>query len=562
MIVVTTVHNPFNELENTVEVLEHKQGGVVSDYLPALDQRPGLSFVVAVNGHVVDPPYDHPVSDGDKIAVSAKTEYSASVAIAGWAATAATGAATLTAAAAYGGIVSAMAYAAVYGVAFVGSMMVIGYGMSQLASALGPDMPDTGGADTRESPTYGWGTLQQTETQDNPIQVLFGKQKVAGQVINQFKTIGSGNKEYIHILLAVAGHEVDSITDIRINDQPYTNFKGVEVYTRLGTLNDDPIPGFGQIVQLQNVGVSLNGSSDTHTTQTDGNSVEEIQLAFVAQSGLYYSNDDGGLDERHVDFKIEYRAIGASEWNVFKSEYRIKGATTEAIRKSTTISGLTPDQYEVKVTRLTEESTSFRENTTVSWSQMSEVINEGLLYPGVAKYAITALATDQLSGGVPAVSCTVTRSQVEVYVPDTGIWVYASAYNPAWAAYWLLNTHHGIHHSRLIYSEFKDWADWCDEITEDETRILANVYLDTVSNAWRDVQKIARLGRASIVRRGTKYGVFVDKPESVVSHLFTAGNIISETYSMNYLPLKDRANACEVTYNLSLIHISEPTRPY
>jgi len=543
---VNIIRNPFEPGLVDRQIYSFDSEYVVEDYLPQIDPSDNLKLAVAKNGIVLNPPYTQSIQDGDVLSVSFKVQGTVSAAVATfvvgstWAATAG---------------VTAAAWAITAGITYAAISFAVGYGINQLVSALGlgPEKPDMGGGEA-QSPTYGWGPLRQVETQGNPISVLFGSHKVAGQVINQFTTVEEDDKEYLYVLLAVADHVVDSITDIRINDQPVSSYSNVTTYTRLGTLNDDPIFGFAQLTTQHNIQVGLVNHSDLFTYQTDGNAVTDLLIILSAPRGLYYSNDDGGLDERSVTFEIDYRTVGSSTW-INYGEVKIFGSTTEQIRKQVSITGLSPDQWEVRVTRTSSSTSSSREEKYTQWSQFNETIDEQLIYPGVAKYAIKALATDQLSGQRPRFSCLATRDQVQVYNPDTDAWEYRDANNPAWQAYWMLNTHHEIHHSRILYDEFEAWALYCDETVEGEARFRSQVYLDNQTNAWENIQKLARIARGTVLRRGTKYGVFVDKPESTISHLFTIGNIIEESFVMQYLPQEERANAAEITYN-------DPDRDY
>lgn len=544
-ITVTTVHNPFNEFANTTEVVEYQEGQSLLFYLPQLAHRDGVSWVVAVNGVVIEAAFEHVIiENGDIIAVSAKTNGMLAGAIATWATGAATASAALTA-----GFGTFLAYSAVY----AGSMLVIGYGMSMLASALAPDPAAGGGAGTDVEQTYGWDSLAPALAEGNPIPLIFGTNKVAGQVINEFVEI-SGNDQYLYSLMALCDHEVDSITDVRINNQPAAYYQDVTTDTRLGTFADTLIDGFNEIVEQKNYGDTLEKDVAV-VKQTDGNNVEKIIIYIVAPQGLYYSNNEGGLSTRTAEFVIRYRAVGAASWTLLSS-YSITDNTTETIRKKYEIDDLEADQYEVQVTRTNEEESSHRGSSEIQLYSVQEIIKDKLTYPGLAKYAVKALATGQLSGARPIYTCVVTRNTVPVH--DGTEWTTGLASNPAWICYNLLNQR--VPYTRLIYSEFLAWANHCDEDISDagdpaEKRFELSEVVNQNKSLWDQVQEIARYADATIVRKGTKYGVFVDKQDTVVSHLFTMGNINRESFSIQYLPQKDRANAVEIEY-------TDPDRAY
>jgi predicted phage tail protein len=433
----------------------------------------------------------------------------------------------------------AITYVAVsYAVISVSSMIVKALGLANTPSLTDSASP---------SPTYSWGDLQPSVAEGLSIPICFGTNKISGQIINQYVEIGADNKEYLNVLLCVNDGEVDSITDIRINDQPISHFNSVTTDVRLGTLNQTAIDGFNELYEQRNPGIKLTYNT-INTYETDGNAVEKIQIVLNARSGLGYSNDSGGLDARSVSIEVGYRLVGGSTWTYIGVTPTLSGATNESVKKLVTIDNLTAGKYEVRLRRVTADSTSFREFTDVHFESFIEIVKRKLTYPGLALYSIHALATDQLSGSAPQISCLVTKSTVQVYDPYAEDWVASTATNPAWATYALMNTHHGIDHSKFIYDEFAWWAEHCNELLSGLPRYRMSVVLDAQRNIWSNVQRIADLGNGMIMRRGSYYGVFVDKADSVVSHVFTMGNIIENSYSLKYLPVKDRANAIEVTY--------------
>ena len=434
-----------------------------------------------------------------------------------------------------------------YGAVFLASMFVINYGMNAMMSALAPDAPTTSSSDAAVEQTYGWGSIHQTQTEGMNIPYLFGKNKTSGHIINQFLTL-NGNKETLNILLAICDHQIDSITDVRINDQPYTYYQDIEVFTdRLGTLSDTPIEGFSEVVGQNDVGSKLNYNVPL-VQETDGNAVEKLVVFIVAPSGFYYTNSQGGLDAQSATFDIEYKLKTDPSYTFFASE-TMSGATTETQRESFTIDDLTPGQYQVKITRTNSAITSFKGNSDIIFTSLQEIVKKELSYPGLAKYAVKALATDQLSGSVPAISCLAERATVSVFDYDllTPAWVEKRATNPAWICYALLVHYAKIDKDRLIWDDFSNWANYCDQTVGAKFRFIVNTIIYT-GNFWGQLQRVAKLGHGAIIRRGTRYGLFVDKQDSKISHLFTMGNIIKDSFNLQYLPQKDRANSVEIEY--------------
>jgi len=540
------IQNPVQPENRTVKVVDYDPDKSLADYIGNVPFLRGVTPVAAVNGQPVNSPWDTVYPDeGSIVSISAKME-------AGYAA-----AAVWTALKSTSVIAAAMAAAVTY----VAVTVAIGFGINMLASAItgGYETPEADG-NSSNSPTYSWGPLRPTEAEGHPIPVIYGEHKVAGQVINKFITVTNESgeqeksKEFLNILLSVGEGPVDDITDIRINEQPWTNFKDVQVYERLGTLNDEIIPNFNKIVHQQNLSFMLS-QGETSTVETLGDNIDSLEVVISAPYGIYYANDKGGLDTRTAEAEVYYRAIDdegnpLTSWTLIGTA-SFEAASTEKLQIVKSVSDLPPNKYEVYVTKTTADSDDdHREERTIQWSVLKESIAEDLSYPGIAKYGIKALATDQLSGSQPSMSCIVKKLNLPITNPYTGTTETKSATNPAWATYHFLNVHHGIAAQKLLYEEFEEWATHCDAL-EAETESKFGIVLDAQATIWENAQRIARIGRASIVRRGTKIGVFIDKPEDVdiaPAHMFTMGNILKETFSYQYLPFKDRANVVELTY--------------
>ena len=74
-----------------------------------------------------------------------------------------------------------------------------------------------------------------------------------------------------------------------------------------------------------------------------------------------------------------------------------------------------------------------------------------------------------------------------------------------------------------------------------------NGVLDTQSNLWDSMQKVAKVGRGQMVIRGTKYSPVVDKPTQV-TQLFNDANILDDSFSIAYLGVEDMASEIEIQY--------------
>ena len=121
---------------------------------------------------------------------------------------------------------TALAYAA-----GSGAVMIAG---GLLMSALAP-RPDTPVVEESKSPTYSWDNIGNSVREGATLPELFGSCRIAPPLIGSYIDT-SGDKHFLNMLFAVAGHRVDSIdiASIRINGKPITDFAGVSAEERLG----------------------------------------------------------------------------------------------------------------------------------------------------------------------------------------------------------------------------------------------------------------------------------------------------------------------------------------
>lgn len=396
-------------------------------------------------------------------------------------------------------------------------------------------------ADYNSSQTYGWDPGSNNEQEGGVVGVLYGTHRVIPSIIGRYVHT-DGESQYLNILYAICECEVDSITDTQINKNPITYYDGVEVATRLGTLDQTVIPEFGDTRSDVAVGVKL--TTDYITRQTAGNTVEKIGIGIQLPGGLFYANDSGGLTAQSVTFIIQYKLSTDLSWTTLDT-YTITEASDSAIRKYYSKGDLTPGTYDVRIKLTGALPASSRYRNDTYWEYLEETIYDDFSYPGVALASLKALATDQLSSSAPSVSFLVTRSTVPVWTGAA--YEDKPANNPAWACYDLLHNDvygGGIPYSRLIYEKFAEWAAWCT--TKGYT---CNIYLDTAKSMRKALDTIALLGRGVVIQVGSKFSCVYDGDSLPAQRfLFTMGNIVTNSFSEEWLSHEDRANVVEVVY--------------
>lgn len=624
MITLTKILDPFLPDSNIIETKDYdinkKLYHYISD-LPLDDET--ITFIISVNGNIID--YNKPqdlyidLKDNSYISICAKVGFdpiSATVATIVTGITA--GEALLTA--------SALAGMAYYGT-YLATYALLAYGVNQLLGALVPDIPSS----YQDEQVYSWGDLSQTNLEGITIPYVYGINKMSGNVINQYIDVDQDDNEILYAMMGLCDNEVDSITDIRINDQSSTYYEEVTTASRLGTASDAVIEGFNEVVAQTDVGALL--AYSTANTKTTSGVCEKIVVRVSAPNGIFYYDTGGAPSTLFAAYKVGYKDVADSTYtthsvvvcgpasiildgisytrsaydhdsdenititsevlpavnlnnflgdtviasNEFGVKFIFDTSLTEVQRQQfitdnitffnstasddlgetesksykTTIDDLTLSQYDVQVMRINNEHSDSKQSSDLYFNNFQERIKQNLTYPGLAKYSVIALATDQLSGGAPTFSCLVEMSTVSVYNQDTLLTESKAATNVAWVVYDLLVNKAGISDDDIIWEEFDAWGTWLD----DNSISIKGVVL-TDSNYWAEIQRIAVMGRGAIIRRGVKYGVFIDKSDTTISHLFTSsGNIIKDSLTITWIPKTDIANAVEIEY-------TDPDRDY
>lgn len=163
-----------------------------------------------------------------------------------------TGAATAIAATAAGGFFAGLAFNFIVAVVTIGLYAGISYGISALASSLMPKPNFGTGGVAEGSPRYSFGLLQNTATSDLPIPILYGELKLAGNAVYQ-----SDPGETVYRCDVLCEGEVNSISNIRVNDTPIGDLEGCSVTTYLGTASQvvdsrfsNRVPGLRNVAYL------------------------------------------------------------------------------------------------------------------------------------------------------------------------------------------------------------------------------------------------------------------------------------------------------------------------
>ena len=560
MVNVIIVKNPFKPEQHETQYMPFKKGKPVSHYHKA----PG-EWVYSINGHEVT--LDATVNDEDYIVVMPKIEgkfFGVLLSI---------GMAVFT-----GGIASG----AIFGIQSLIWRTVLSMAIGMIGNAVISKLtaPKVDRSNSEQSTTYGWGGTKTVTGQGYPLAVTYGRMKSAGMLLSRH-VISDGEKQYLNLLYCAGEGELSKIEDIRINSNPISNYKDVQVDIRLGTNDQTVIPNFNDNFADQGLNYEL--KSDWSVQQVQGDACDAIELTIGFPNGLYYSNDNGGMDKTSVTVDAEIRKVGTQEWQslplsnnkglsshvkkepkrwffvdrenkkIANSNYTgyIREATNSAFYRVFRFDNLDKAKYEVRMRCSGKDGTSLRHVNKVYWTQLTQIIYDDFVHPGKALIGIKALATSQLSGSDPDVSWIQERSKVWVFNPYTNQYEEKPADNPAWAAYDLLHICRkigseyvvfGQPYGRIDYDAFNAWAEKCTL-----NKFTFNYIYDSATRLWDALKYPEAVGRGKVIPAGTRFTCVSDYQSSPVQ-LFTVANIKYGSFTEEFQGVEARANSIELSF--------------
>lgn len=560
MVNVIIVKNPFKPEQHETQYMPFKKGKPVSHYHKA----PG-EWVYSINGHEVT--LDTIVSDDDYIVAMPKIEgkfFGVLLSI---------GMAVFT-----GGIASG----AIFGIQSLIWRTVLSMAVGMIGNAVISKLtaPKVDRSNSEQSTTYGWGGTKTVTGQGYPLAVTYGRMKSAGMLLSRH-VISDGDKQYLNLLYCAGEGELSKIEDIRINSNPISNYKDVQVDIRLGTNDQSVIPNFNDNFADQGLNYEL--KSDWSVQQVQGDACDAIELTIGFPNGLYYSNDSGGMDKTSVTVDAEIRKVGTQEWqtlplannkglsghvkkkpkqwffidksnrDIANSNYagHIWEATNSAFYRVFRFDNLEKAKYEVRMRCSGKDGTSLRHVNKVYWTQLTQIIYDDFVHPGKALIGIKALATSQLSGSDPDVSWIQERSKVWVFNPYNNQYEEKPADNPAWAAYDLLHICRkiageyvvfGQPYGRIDYDAFNAWAEKCSL-----NKFTFNYIYDSATRLWDALKYPETVGRGKVIPAGTRFTCVSDYQSSPVQ-LFTVANIKYGSFTEEFQGVEARANSIELSF--------------
>ncbi|WP_250146711.1 host specificity protein J, partial [Escherichia coli] len=291
---------------------------------------------------------------------------------------------------------------------------------------------------------------------------------------------------------------VDGLKSVLLNSTPVldsegnTNISGVTVVFRAGEQEQTPPEGFESSGSETVLGTEVKYDTPITRTITSAN-IDRLRFTFGVQA-LVETTSKGDRNPSEVRLLVQIQRNGG--W-VTEKDITIKGKTTSQYLASVVVGNLPPRPFNIRMRRMTPDSTTDQLQNKTLWSSYTEIIDVKQCYPNTA---LVGVQVDSEQFGSQQVSRNYhLRGRIlqvpSNYNPQTrqysGIWdgTFKPAYsnNMAWCL-WDMLTHprYGMG-KRLGAADVDKWAlyvigQYCDQSVPDgfggtEPRITCNAYL-------------------------------------------------------------------------------------
>jgi len=370
------------------------------------------------------------------------------------------------------------------------------------------------------------------------------------------------------ILKATASSSNPSTTDF--------NFQDVGFDFRVGTPDQTKIPGIESSQSTIPVNVTVTADSPV-TRQITNTNVDRVKVSITFPQ-IQIATNDGDLLGDTVQFKISVQYNSGGFTDVHTDT--VTGRTADPYQKdfSVEITGAFP--VDIRVTRITADSTSSSTINAFQWTSFSEIIDDASTYANSA-YNSIRLDSQQFSsiptrkfrirgikvripgaGASSSGTPTVDSATGRILYPDGYIFngVMGSAVWTSCPAMILLDlltdTRYGfgdhVTDSNLDLFSFVTASKYANTLVDDgfggqEARFSCNVNIQSSSEAFDLINELSGVMRCMPIWSAGTITITQDSPKDA-SYLFNLSNVTSEGFTYSGSSLKQRHTAVAVSY--------------
>ncbi|HFW6855949.1 TPA: phage tail protein [Escherichia coli] len=360
------------------------------------------------------------------------------------------------------------------------------------------------------------------------------------------------------------------LNSVMLNDTPITDANGgtsvpgVSVAWRNGTADQSPINGFNAIESTVIVNAKVTHDTPIIRTISDPN-VNRVRLNLGVDS-LVRSDDKGNQYNTSVTLMVDVKPSSSTTWSLVKDITIGPGKQSGEYLEAHIIKAPDEKPFDIRVRRVTADSTSDLLRNDTRWSSYSEIIDDNLSYPHTAvagavidhdQYTDTPTRTYHLRGLIVDVP--------DNYDPEkrtySGLWLggFKQAYtnNPAWIFRYLVKNERFGLARHAGYIDVDDGAlytlsQYCDQLVDDgygglEPRMTLNAYITEQMSARELLDNIAGMFRGIALWDGQRLTVMIDAPQDPIATI-TNANVVDGAFTRSSIARAECYNAVIVSW--------------
>jgi len=354
------------------------------------------------------------------------------------------------------------------------------------------------------------------------------------------------------------------------------NFQDVAFTPRFGTNNQTHIPGIESSESTTDVGVVV--TKATPVTRSITNTDVDAVKVGITFPQIQEATDKGDLLGSTVELSIAVQYNSGGFTTVITDT--ITGRTADAYQKDYRINLTGAFPVDIRVSRVTADSTSTSLINAFQWTSFAEIIDDKQTYPDSA-YLSLRLDSQQFSS-IPTRKYRIRG--IKVRIPgagangsgtptvdlQTGRIIYPTGYifnGVMGAAVWcscpamvlldlLLDTRYGlgnhITESTLDLFSFVTASKFANTLVDDglggqEARFSCNVNIQSAAEAFDLINELSGVMRCMPIWSAGSMIITQDKPTDA-SYLFNLSNVSEEGFSYTGSDLKQRHSVVSVSY--------------
>jgi len=414
---------------------------------------------------------------------------------------------------------------------------------------------DVGDTLPEQSPTYDIDARGNKARLNKPIPARYGRHRIYPDFASSPYREFIGDDQYLYQLFAIGQGEYE-YEALKIGDTPIANFDEVEyAFYSPGqkiTLFRDAVnvsPDVTNATLYAPNEADYSGWTGPFIANDVDTVAEELAIDLVIPKGLYYANDDGGLDQRSVVVQFEYQDVdeygtGVGSWTLFKHQ-TYTNATVDAIRR--TLKGAittTTGRVQVRGKRNNNTVNDYKQSDEIRWVGLKAYLESNQTY-NHSTWAVKARATDNLSNQNERLFNLVATRKLPIW--DGTQWLPEQATRSiAWAYCDALKAEYGGLYTdkNLPLAKLKTlddlWASRGDYF---------DGQFDTKITLWEALKKICLVGRAYPYQYGDQFDIIRDGPTPANVYMFNGRNILSGSMNVTYhTPDEYADDSVEVKY--------------